>query len=160
MVVFPLPASSRYSYASRFDASHQGTDIFAPAGTPVFAVAPGKAKARIEVKGGKTVYLEADDGITYFYGHLASWSLPLTARAEKTVEAGEQIGTVGTTGNAEGKPAHLHFQMRDRSLFSFGPTDPFPALRAVDTKTEMRDRFGDVFAWLLMFWALERDRKS
>lgn len=129
MEVFPLPPESQYAYARRFErGGHEGTDIFAPAGTPVLAVVSGLARARIEPKGGKTVYLDGDDARKYYFAHLQTWSTPLTARAQKEVASGELIGFVGTTGNAAGKPPHLHFQwsLRGRTF------DPFPELVRVD----------------------------
>lgn len=131
MEVFPLPASVRYDYARAFDrGKHEGTDIFAPKGTPVLAVVSGLARTAIEPKGGKVVYLEGDDARTYYFAHLDTWSLPLMARGSKEVETGEVIGQVGSTGNAEGKAPHVHLQVKLRGR-NF---DPFDQLERVDPK--------------------------
>lgn len=127
--VFPLPASTNYSYAPGWTSVHQGTDIFAPLGTPVLAVRDGTARSSIEPKPGRCIYLVADDGTQFFYGHLAGWSLPVMRPEGARVLAGDQIGIVGNDGNAAGKPHHLHFQIRTGSAV----LDPFPFLQKADT---------------------------
>ncbi len=47
----------------------------------------------------------------YYYAHLQR----IHARSLRFINIGEMIGTVGTTGNAQGKAPHLHFVIR--SLF-------------------------------------------
>lgn len=149
-----MPESVVYHYSRAFEhGGHEGTDIFAPKGSPVLAVVSGLAQARIEPKGGKVVYLHGDDARKYFYGHLESWSLPLTARAEKEVKAGEQIGTVGNSGNAEGKAHHLHFQLslRRRTF------DPFDELERVDPKRRGPGRLDPkAIAVLVALWWLSQ----
>jgi len=139
---FPLPADADYTYEAGFDPPrHEGVDILAPKGTPALACEGGKAWSNIEPKGGRVAYLQGDSGARYFYGHLDSWSLKLisaTTQKPLRVEAGEALGTVGTSGNAEGRPAHIHFQMRRPGYFGDGAysgteiVDPFPELLEVD----------------------------
>lgn len=123
-----MPAGSGYSYQAGFTSQHRGIDILAPRGTPVLAVRDGTARSSIEPKGGRVVYLTADDGTSFFYGHLDSWTLPVMRPEGARVLAGEAIGTVGDSGNAVTRPPHLHFQIRDGSLV----VDPLPHLVAVD----------------------------
>lgn len=125
---FPLPEGSGYSYAAGFTSQHRGIDILAPRGTPVLAVRDGQASSSIEPKGGRVVYLQADDGTRFFYGHLESWALPLLRPGGARVLAGEVIGTVGDSGNAVGRVTHVHFQIRLGSTV----VDPLPYLVAVD----------------------------
>ena len=68
-------------------------------------------------------------GIDYAYMHLTSAS-PL--REGQRVETGQQIGTVGESGNAQG--CHLHFELWGRPGWYEGgkPFDPLPALRHWD----------------------------
>ena len=145
---FPFSESVEYSYRRRFSKAkggHKGTDIFAPKGTKVLAVAPGLAKSRIETKGGNVAYLEADNGTCYYYGHLETWALKLTARGEARVEAGDPIGIVGTSGSAEGTEPHVHFQTRIPIGF-LGRTavvDPFDELQKADPKHEAEPGFFD-----------------
>ena len=87
-----------------FHDQHGGVDIFAPLNTPLRAVERGEAWSSVEPKGGNVVYLRAVDGKRYFYGHLNGWATKLfgvTKLAPVRVEAGEPIGFVGNTGNAE-----------------------------------------------------------
>jgi murein DD-endopeptidase MepM/ murein hydrolase activator NlpD len=87
---------------------HQGIDIKAPKGTPVLATTSGFIE-RIQEggSGGKQVYLRDGKGRLFYYAHLDDWSVEEYA----TVEAGDQLGTVGDTGNARGTTPHLHFEI-------------------------------------------------
>lgn len=127
---FPIPDAGSYSYAQRFTLDHLGIDILAPLDTMLVAVEDGFATASREPKGGNVVYLEGASGTRYFYGHLARWSgnLVMSADPKVRVQAGDPLGFVGTSGNAQGGPPHVHFQMRRGSLV----IDPFDDLQAVD----------------------------
>jgi murein DD-endopeptidase MepM/ murein hydrolase activator NlpD len=100
-----------FTYSQGFSATHSGVDMGAPQGTPVYAVRNGTLWfwSTGDV-GGYSVYLQADDGNTYYYTHLA----PYYASWENTtrkVTAGEVIEFVDHTGNANGYD-HLHFELR------------------------------------------------
>jgi murein DD-endopeptidase MepM/ murein hydrolase activator NlpD len=122
--VFPVDASGRPAFADAFG-SHRGTDIFAPAGTPVLAVDAGDVRADIDPKGGNVAYLKAADGAVYYYAHLADYN----GAFPRAVVAGEALGTVGTTGNALGKDPHLHFEVHPNG--DHDTIDPFPLLMDV-----------------------------
>lgn len=112
---------------------HEGTDIFSPRGTPVVAVVDGLAnKAETEL-GGRVVMLVGDDEWRYYYAHLDGWT---GDKWPRRVEAGEQIGEVGNTGNAKGLPTHLHFQA---APLRGEPVDPFDALKAIAPTVPRRD---------------------
>jgi murein DD-endopeptidase MepM/ murein hydrolase activator NlpD len=114
-------------FRSLFSSGHQGTDIFAPMDADVLAVADGTIRHAVETKGGKAVYLTARDGTQYYYGHLGSFAGPRLGPGEtRSVKAGELIGYVGTSGNAEGKAPHVHFEMRPQGG---AKVDPAPALK-------------------------------
>lgn len=95
---------------------HYGTDIAAPTGTPIYAVAPGRVV--FVHKGmffnGKTVLIDHGLGLRSIYIHLN----------ETFVEPGQQVdlsttlGAIGQTGRATGP--HLHFGMTHGST----PVDP------------------------------------
>jgi murein DD-endopeptidase MepM/ murein hydrolase activator NlpD len=104
---------------------HRGTDIFAPEGTPVFAVAFGNARATEDPKGGTVLYLTSTDGTVYYYAHLAEY----VGSYPRNVQAGEILATVGTTGNAQGKAPHLHFEIHPKGKEAI---DPYPELLKVD----------------------------
>jgi peptidoglycan LD-endopeptidase LytH len=86
---------------------HEGIDIAAPRGTPVVAVVSGRVlQARTTRVGGRIVWLSDDaSNLTYYYAHLDEHLVHEGAR----VNAGDPVGTVGTTGNAVGTTPHLHF---------------------------------------------------
>lgn len=103
--------------------SHKGTDIFAPYGSPVFAVASGVIqRAGYSGIAGLAIQLRAVDGNTYFYAHESSVSV----RAGQQVQVGQVIGRVGNSGNAAGKSPHVHFE-----LWAGGgaPVNPYPFAR-------------------------------
>ncbi len=167
---FPMPASVAYSYAPGFSEQHQGVDIMAPLGSPVVAVESGKAWSSIEPKGGNVAYLEGDSGARYFYGHLQQWVLPLisaTTSKPLRVGAGAALGSVGTSGNAAGRPPHLHFQIRRPAFFGAEAlpasevVDPYPELAAADPKKawgvapsapSSGSGAGPSIAFLLLLW--------
>jgi MYXO-CTERM domain-containing protein len=122
MELFPVgPSSPSAEFRDAWNASHHGTDIFAPRGAPVLACDDGRVTAADERKGGTVVYLHATDGTTYFYGHLDE----RTGEFPRDVVAGDQIGTVGNSGNAMGKETHVHFEVH---VPGSGAVDPYPLL--------------------------------
>jgi murein hydrolase activator len=97
-----------------------GIDIRAAAGTPVYAVAPGRVAHAGWFKGyGNLVIVDHGDGYHTLVAHLASMS---TAMGEE-VRAGTQLGTVGDTGSLKG--TYLYFEVRERGR----PVDPRAWLR-------------------------------
>ncbi len=83
-----------------------GADIFAKAGTPVFAMAEGNVlNAGYSPVGGYNVTLRDPSGREYYYAHLLENPY---VHAGQTVNPGLTIGKIGTTGNAVGTPPHLH----------------------------------------------------
>lgn len=84
---------------------HEGTDIFAPTGTPVRSATDGFVY-RIEglSRGGNTVTVVGGGGLRYFYTHLSALAEDL--REGQFVTAATILGYVGNTGNAAGTPPH------------------------------------------------------
>lgn len=103
---------------------HMGVDIFAPRGTPIYAVEDGTVRASSNRLGGLVVYLTANDGDRYYYAHLDE----VVVSSGDRVRAGDVIGANGDTGNARGTPPHLHWEVRpgggDR-------VNPYPLARAL-----------------------------
>jgi murein DD-endopeptidase MepM/ murein hydrolase activator NlpD len=85
---------------------HQGNDVFAARGTPVVANVSGVLKHVSGKTAGRGYYLAGDNGTTYYGAHLDHY----VASAGR-VAAGAVIGSVGTTGNANGLSPHLHFEV-------------------------------------------------
>lgn len=125
--IFPVAASGDPKYSDDFATprdggrTHEGIDIFAAAGTPVFAVQAGGVRTELDPRGGLVVWLLGTDARHYYYAHLQSVEGPMP----RAVAVGDVIGRVGSTGNAAGKSPHLHFQIHTVT----GETlNPFPEL--------------------------------
>lgn len=88
---------------------HDAIDILAPRGTPVVAAAPGRVERLFLSKaGGITVYQRSPDGnLVYYYAHLDGYAPGLGEG--QALRAGDPIGFVGSTGNADPSAPHLHF---------------------------------------------------
>ena len=88
---------------------HKGIDIFAPHGTPVRATTNSIVLySGYYGLGGNVVYMLGANWRFHYYAHLDSKMVS----AFTLVEAGEMIGTVGTSGNAQDKPPHLHYTIK------------------------------------------------
>ena len=87
---------------------HSGVDLAAEPGTPVKAAKSGTvASIYDDDYYGMTVTLSHGDGYTSYYSNLDSGIL---VEVGQTVEAGDSIGSVGTTALMEsGDASHLHF---------------------------------------------------
>jgi peptidoglycan LD-endopeptidase LytH len=89
--------------------THKGVDIFAKKGTPVHAATPGIVVFKGQIKrGGNVVLVLGPKWRLHYYAHLDS----ITTGTLSFVSTNTKIGTVGTTGNAAGKPPHLHYTIR------------------------------------------------
>lgn len=87
--------------------THEGTDIFAAEGTAVYAATPGYVYSIGDNPyGGNVVTVVGGAGIRYYYAHLSSFAETLQEGQYVTPET--VLGYVGSTGNAEGTPPHLH----------------------------------------------------
>ncbi len=119
----------------RGDRLHNALDIIMPQGSPVLAAADGTvAKLFVSEDGGNSVYVRSPDGARmYYYAHLLGYQPGLAEGA--FVRAGQQIGTVGATGNANPTVPHLHFQILmmqpDDPWWEGTPVNPYPILRQV-----------------------------
>ncbi|HEY0431720.1 MAG TPA: M23 family metallopeptidase [Pyrinomonadaceae bacterium] len=86
---------------------HSGQDIDAASGDPVVAGASGKVAFVGWQNGyGQLVVIDHGGGLTSRYGHLSH----IDIEAGKTVERGQFIGRVGSTGRSTGP--HLHYEIR------------------------------------------------
>jgi murein DD-endopeptidase MepM/ murein hydrolase activator NlpD len=98
---------------------HHGEDIFAPDGAPLLAVADGTLHTIGFTKiGGYRLWLRDTDGNEFYYAHLSAYS-PLAVEGA-SVEAGDVIGFVGDSGDAEGGSPHLHFEIHPGSMIGLG----------------------------------------
>lgn len=121
---FGAPRMTGTSYAH----SHQGTDIMAPAGTPLFAAERGIiTKMGTDVLGGTKIWVKGESGTYYYYAHLSAFADGMVNGL--VVDAGDVIGYVGDTGNARGGAPHLHFEIHPDGGAA---VNPYPLLKVVD----------------------------
>lgn len=173
VAVFPLPERYAGSYgndwgAARVQGEHEGTDVFAPTGTPVRSIATGTVSRTWGSSengwnnlGGYTVMIEATQdvgpikrGDQLYYAHMDE---PTPLAPGEEVEAGQRIGTVGDTG--QGPPGtrgefepHLHLGWYvgwglfegERPHAPSGAMNPYPLLRRIERDEALRpERNGD-----------------
>lgn len=102
---------------------HEGQDIFAPRGTPIFSATEGYVtKIGENSLGGQTVSVIGAGGRVYYYAHLEAYAPRLAEGDWVTTQT--LLGYVGTTGNAAGTPPHLHFGVYQTG----GALNPLPML--------------------------------
>ena len=104
--------------------THQGIDLMAPLGTPIYAAQPGRFVEDSNSLGGISALVFATNGDYTYYAHLSSYA---GVGSGTTVGAGTMIGHVGNTGDAAGGPYHLHFEYHPGGG---GAVDPYNLLRA------------------------------
>jgi murein DD-endopeptidase MepM/ murein hydrolase activator NlpD len=135
--IFPVAGEHNYSNdfgAPRHQGTHEGIDILSPRGTPAVAVANGfiKRMTRDETGlGGIWIWLEDDDGNTYYYAHLDSILKGIEPNTKVTI--GQQLATVGNTGDARFGATHLHFEIHPHDG---GAVNPYSDLRSVDPEVK------------------------
>jgi murein DD-endopeptidase MepM/ murein hydrolase activator NlpD len=114
--VFPVYGQS--SFVDTFGAPrgtiasgwHHGQDIFAPLGAPILAIADGTVfSVGWNRVGGWRLWLRDHEGNEFYYAHLSAYS-PAAVNGTD-VKAGTVLGFMGNTGDAEGTPYHLHFEI-------------------------------------------------
>lgn len=125
----PLPEISKKQISDTWhaprgaDRLHEGQDIFAPLGTPIYSATAGYVyNVGEDNLGGHTVSVVGAGGRIYYYAHLDSYA-PTIAEGDR-VTTRTILGFVGTSGNAAGTPPHLHFGIYDPS----GAINPLPLL--------------------------------
>ena len=144
-IVFPVLGTTTYTDDfgdARPGGRHQGIDIVAPKRSLALAAEAGKVEFwASSASAGCMLYLHGASKTTYYYIHLNN---DLTARNDNTgkcvpgvayakglrsgskVAAGQPIGYVGDSGDANGAHAHLHFELHPGGK---GAVDPYPWLQ-------------------------------
>jgi len=145
-LIFPVAGPTTYIDdfgQPRPGGPHQGNDLMAAKKTPVVAVEPGKVKFwTTSASAGCMLYLYGASGTTYMYIHLNN---DLTMRNDNRgkcvpggsyarglkdgakVQAGQMIGYVGDSGDANGLASHLHFEVHPGGASA---VSPFPYLQS------------------------------
>lgn len=86
---------------------HQGIDVAASLGSPIYATANGYVhKTKTEITGGNVIILNHGGGVTTVYCHLSKFNV----QAGQKVKRGDVIGFVGQSGKAIGP--HVHYEVR------------------------------------------------
>ncbi len=148
-IVFPVVGKVSYTndYGDpRGSRSHEGNDLMGARWQYAVAVERGRVEKRKSVYGGYSscyLVLRGKSGTHYWYIHLnndkpggaandnrggckngISW--PRGLRQNQRVRAGQIVGFVGDSGDADGIQPHLHFEVRPNGG---GSTNPYPHLR-------------------------------
>jgi Peptidase family M23 len=142
-IVFPVVGPYRYTNDfgdPRQQGRHEGNDILAPKKSPVVAVEDGRIKFwTTSSRAGCMLYLYGASGTTYLYVHLnndvtmandnrgkcvAGGSYWPGLKDGAKVVAGQAVGFVGDSGDADGTP-HLHFEVHPHDGAA---ANPFPYL--------------------------------
>jgi hypothetical protein len=143
-IVFPVLGTVEYSNdfgAPRAQGPHQGIDILAPRRALALAAEPGRVRFYAgSSRGGCMLYLDGRSGTEYLYIHLNNdltdgndnrggckmgVAFPRGLKSGARVSAGQPIGYVGDSGDANGIHPHLHFEMHPRGGKA---TNPYPYL--------------------------------
>jgi hypothetical protein len=140
--IFPVVGGATYTDDfgdPRPQGRHEGNDLVAPRGTPVVACSGGVVRLGRSRSGGYMIWLVGKRH-EWLYIHLSNDRTagndnrggPATAyapglRTGMTVHAGQEIGYVGNSGDADSTVAHLHFEEHSPSGAAH---DPYRHLRA------------------------------
>ena len=140
-IAMPLEDISKRAIADTWHAprgtgrQHEGQDIFARKGTPVLSATKGFIyKIGENNLGGQTVSVIGAGGRVYYYAHLDRYAPGL--EVGRWVSPRTVLGFVGTTGNAQGTPPHLHFGIYTTT----GAINPLPLLTDRTTPTVTRNK--------------------
>jgi hypothetical protein len=137
---FVFPVYGKHDYTDTFGAPradtgfHAGNDIFAVAGTPLVAVCDGSLNrvGTLPISGNRLWVKCAKTGDSFFYAHLSAFATD--TRDGLHVKAGQVIGFLGSTGDAEKTPPHLHFEVHPGGRAA---VDPYPFLRAWENRRDV-----------------------
>jgi hypothetical protein len=121
---------------------HEGVDIMAKKMTPLVSAVDGRVTSlpQEEPSWGYTIYIQDSDGYSYRYYHINNdtpgtddglggtvYAFAPTITRGSPVQAGQLIGWVGDSGNAENVGSHLHFEIH---LPNGDPINPYESLLA------------------------------
>ncbi len=98
---------------------HQGVDMIAPAGVPIYAVTGGYVTFKQNRLGGNAASLMGDNGNRYYFAHFSRYE-----GSSRRVSPGDIIGYNGRTGNTTTN--HLHFELRPGAGAN---VNPYPSVK-------------------------------
>jgi len=108
-LAMPVQAAFRYTspFGRRWGRMHEGIDMAAPVGTPVYATGEGTVVFAGWQRGyGNLIKIQHELGTETRYGHLSK----IRVKVGQKVSRGSQIGDMGNTGRSTG--SHLHYEVR------------------------------------------------
>jgi len=106
-LIMPVEGKVISEYGLRNGRPHKGIDLGAKAGTPIYAVLDGTVVySGVQGSYGNVIVIEHPDFVMTVYAH----NEKNLVNVNDVVKQSQQIGTVGSTGNAQG--THLHFEYR------------------------------------------------
>ncbi|MGH3111732.1 MAG: murein hydrolase activator EnvC family protein [Gaiellaceae bacterium] len=106
-LIWPVNGTVVSGYGWRWGRMHEGIDISASTGTPIWATAAGNVIYAGWLGGyGNLVVVDHGNGLATAYAHASS----ILVSVGQTVGQGETVSLVGSTGNSSGP--HLHFEVR------------------------------------------------
>jgi len=130
---FPLPKGSYLPFGDTWnhsrtyggDRGHEGTDIMAPIGTPIYSATDGVIVnyGWLEL-GGWRISIKSPEGYNLYYAHMSKYAPGM--KTGVSVKKGQLIGYVGNTGygkeGTSGKfDPHLHFGIYDSKWNALNP---------------------------------------
>ena len=105
--IWPVNGPVVSGYGMRWGRLHEGIDISASSGTPIWAAASGTVIHAGWLGGyGNLVVVDHGDGLATAYAHASA----ILVGVGQQVSQGESLSLVGSTGNSSGP--HLHFEVR------------------------------------------------
>jgi murein DD-endopeptidase MepM/ murein hydrolase activator NlpD len=116
-IIMPVEGATKRSYSQNSfwaypwgkSVTHKGVDIFAKRGTNIRAATGGIVLYKGTVsRGGNVVFILGPKWRIHYYAHLDK----IKTNVLSIVSSKNIIGTVGNTGNAKGKPSHLHYTIK------------------------------------------------
>jgi hypothetical protein len=144
-IVFPVLGRTQLTNSfgdPRGQGAHEGEDIMAPRKAPAIAAEAGRVKFHTgSGRAGCMLYLYGDSGTKYMYIHLNNdltmsndnrggcvqgVAFPRGLKDGQRVLAGQPVGFVGDSGDADGISPHLHFEMHPGGGAA---TAPYPHLK-------------------------------
>lgn len=110
---WPLCAQVTSEYGPRWGRTHRGIDLGAGSGTPFAATKSGTVIfAGWQGGYGRLVLIDHGDGVVTASAHLSS----IAVGVGQSVQRGQTVGRVGSTGNSTGPHLHLEFRVGGRAV--------------------------------------------
>lgn len=115
--IMPTSGTLTSSYGRRWGRNHNGIDVGAKTGTPIYATDNGIiVESEYQSNGyGNIIKIDHQNGFVSYYAHCSR----LYAKVGDVVARGDLVATVGNTGRSTGP--HLHFEIRYNDV----PQNPY-----------------------------------